>query len=99
MLFDFLKSGKKKKRSFGWKYSLILLKLLSAVFVGLLIALIFQAFMNYRYFSFMFLFLTVCWAFFVLVKKLGFLGVLLVDLLFILMIVLMKVYIVIADSE
>ena len=80
------------------KYALILFKLFSAVFIGLLFSIIGQALINYRYFAFFFLFLTVSFAFFTMVKKLGFLGVLLVDLLFILMIVLMKVYIIIADS-
>ena len=80
------------------KYALVLLKLFSALFIGLLFSVIGQAFIHYRYFAFCFIFLTVSFAFFTMVKKLGFLGVLLVDLLFILMIVLMKVYIIIADS-
>ena len=80
------------------KYLLILFKILSALFVGVFISLIGQALMNYGYFSFMFLFLTVFFAFFSLVKKLEILGVLLVDLLFILMIVLIKVYIMMADK-
>ena len=54
--------------------------------------------MQYRYFAFFFIFLTVSVAFFTLVRKIGFLGVLLVDLLFILMIILMKIYVVIADK-
>ena len=94
-----LKSSKEKKSSSRvGKYLLMLFKLLSAVFVGILISLIGQALMNYGYFSFMFLFLTGFFAFFTMVKKLGVLGVLLVDLLFILMIILIKVYIVIADN-
>ncbi|MDE0118383.1 MAG: hypothetical protein OXM55_00045 [Bdellovibrionales bacterium] len=87
------------ERSFGTKkYFLILFKVFSALFVGILISLIGQALMNYGYFSFMFLFLSVFFAFFTLVKKLKILGVLLVDLLFILILVLMKVYIVMADK-
>ena len=93
------KLGREKKSFSGsGKYLLVLFKLFSAVFVGILISLIGQALMNYGYFSFMFLFLTVFFAFFTMVKKLKFLGVLMVNLLFILMIVLIKVYIVIADS-
>ena len=79
-------------------YALLFFKLLSAGFIGLLIALIGQALLDYRYFSFMFIFLTVGFAFFSLVKKFGVLGVVLVDLLFILLLVLIKVYIVIADG-
>lgn len=80
------------------RYALFLFKLLSALFIGIFFSVIGQALIEYRYFAFFFIFLTVSFAFFTMVKKLGFLGVLLVDLLFILMIVLMKVYIIIADS-
>ena len=86
------------QKSVGRTFTLFVFKILSAVFTGLLIAVIFQALMDYRYFSFMFLFLTVCFAFFTMVRKWGFLAVLLVDLLFILLLVLAKVYIMIADK-
>ena len=79
-------------------YALLLFKILSACFTGVLIALIGQALLDYRYFSFMFIFLTVGFAFFSLVKKFGVLGVILVDLLFILLLVLIKVYIAIASN-
>lgn len=87
-----------RKTSLIRRYVLVLFKLFSALFIGLLFSVIGQALIHYRYFSFFFIFLTVSFAFFVMVKKMGFLGVLLVNLLFILMIVLMKVYIVIADN-
>ena len=89
-------SGQNKSRM--GRFALFCIKILSSAMVGLMIALIFQALMNYRYFSFMFLFLTVFFAFFAMVKKLDFLAVLLVDLLFILLLVLAKVYIMIADK-
>ena len=80
------------------KYITFLFKLFSAVFTGVLLSIIGQSLMGYGYFSFMFIFLTVSFAYFALVKKMGFLSVLLVDVFFILIIVLMKVYILIADS-
>ncbi len=91
------KSGGENKSRAG-RLGLFCIKIFSSAVVGLMIALIFQALMNYRYFSFMFLFLTVFFAFFAMVKKLDFLAVLLVDLLFILLLVLAKVYIMIADK-
>ncbi len=86
------------KMSLIGRYALFLFKLFSALCVGILFSVIGQALIHYRYFAFFFIFLTVSFAFFTMVKRLGFLGVLLVDLLFILMVVLMKVYIIIADS-
>ena len=91
-----LKPG--KKASFIKKYITFLFKLFSTVFFAFLLSLIGQALLNYSYFSFVFIFLTVSFAFFNLVKKMGFLGVLLVDVFFILIIVLAKVYILIADG-
>lgn len=87
-----------KKMLFLKKYITFLFKLFSAVFIGVLLSIIGQALMNYRYFSFMFILLTVSFAFFTLVKKLGFLSVLLIDVFFILIIFLIKVYILIADG-
>ena len=77
---------------------LFLFKLLSAIMVGLMISLIGQALLKYSYFSFMFIFLTGFLAFFPMVKKLEFPGVLCVDMLFIFIILLVKVYIVFADK-
>ena len=88
----------KTKVSLIGKYTLVFFKLFSALFTGILFSIIGQALVNYSYFSFFFIFLTVSFAFFTMVKKLEFLGVLLVNLLFILIIVLMKVYVVIADN-
>ena len=90
----------KTKNKVPWiiQYTLFPFKLFSAIVIGVIISLIGQALISYSYFSFMFIFLTVFFAFFTLVKKMGFLGVLLVDLLFVLMIVLLKVYIMVADS-
>lgn len=87
-----------KNMSFLKQWAAFLFKLLSAVFIGLLLSVIGQALINYSYFSFVFVFLTVSFAFFSLVKKMGFLGVLLVDAVFVLIILLIKVYIVIANS-
>ena len=80
------------------KYITFLFKLFSAVLTGIFLSIIGQSLMDYSYFSFMFIFLTVSFAFFTLVKKMGFLSVLLVDVFFILIIFLMKAYILIADS-
>ena len=91
----------KSKRKMSWikKCTLFLFKLLSAIIVGFFASLIGQALMEYNYFSFMFIFLTVWFAFFTLIKKLGFLGVLFIDLLFILIIVLIRFYIIMADGR
>ena len=91
-------SKSKKKISWIKKSILLLFKLLSAIIAGFFISLIGQALMKYSYFSFMFIFLTGCFAFFTLIKKLRFLGVLFIDLLFVLIIVLIRLYIIIADG-
>ena len=86
------------RKSLFRKYALVIFKTVSAVFTGLLIALAGQALFSYRYFSFMFIFLTAGAGFFSLTKKLGFLGILLVDLLFVFVLILIKVYIMMADT-
>ena len=88
---------KSRKSILSW-YALFFLKLISATLVGFALAVIGQALIGYRYFSLFFIFLTISFAFFTLVKKLGYLGILLIDVCFILLLVLAKVYIVIADS-
>ena len=78
--------------------TLIFIKILSAFFVAGLISFIFQILIGYGYFSFMFVFLTVFSAFFTLIKKLQIFGVLCVDMLFILFILGLRIYILIADK-
>lgn len=80
------------------KYILLLFKTLSAIITGVFMSLIGQAIINYSYFSFMFVFLTAFFAFFTLVKRMGFLSVLLIDLSFILITMLLKVYILMANK-
>ena len=94
MLEETVKKQKSKKK----KYLILIFKLFSAIAVGVFMSLIGQALINYSYFSFMFIFLTVCLAFWALVKKMEFLAVLLVDLFFILTIFIVKVYIVISAN-
>ncbi len=88
----------KKRKFMARRLVLLLFKLFSAMAVGVFIALVGQALINYSYFSFMFIFLTVLLSFWTLVKKWDFLGVLLVDLFFILMIIIVRLYIVISAS-
>ena len=88
----------KKQKSKIAKYLILVFKLLSAIALGLCLSMIGQALIGYSYFSFMFIFLTVCLAFWALIKKLDILAVLLVDLFFVLMIFIVRVYIVISDS-
>ncbi len=78
--------------------ALIIIKILSAGFVAGLISFVCQVLIGYGYFSFMFIFLTVFTAFFTLIKKLHIFGVLCVDMLFILFILGLRVYILIADK-
>ena len=89
----------KRKLSIFNKYSLFLFKLFSGIALGIFISLIGQAILKYSYFSFMFIFLTVFAGFFKVVRKVNFLGVLLVDLIFILMIVLLRFYIIFSNSQ
>ena len=77
---------------------LICVKILSACFIAVLISFIGQVLIGYGYFSFMFIFLTVFSIFFTLTKKLRILGVLLVNLLFIMMLLALRIYILIADK-
>ena len=77
---------------------LFVIKVLSACFVAGLISFICQILIGYGYFSFMFIFLTVFSAFFTLIKKLQIFGVLFVDLLFILFILGLRIYILVADK-
>jgi len=88
-----------KKQAWYMKYALFPLKVISALLVAAFISLVGKALLHYGYFSFMFLFLTVFFAFFKLVRKLSFMGILFVDWIFILMVVLVKLYIVIADKS
>ena len=93
-----LSHGKKKRSFLKARYIVFPFKVFSALTIGLFIALFFQALLGYAYFSFMFIFLTVVFAFFTMVKKLKFLGVLLIDLLFVLMIILARLYIVLSNN-
>ena len=77
---------------------LIIVKILSAGFVAGLISFVCQVLIGYGYFSFMFIFLTVFIAFFTLIKKLQIFGVLFVDMLFILFILGLRIYILLADK-
>ena len=78
--------------------ALIIIKILSAGFVAGLISFVCQVLIDYGYFSFMFIFLTVFTTFFTLIKKLQIFGVLCVDMLFILFILGLRVYILVADK-
>ena len=89
---------KPKKRSKKRKSLLLIFKLFSALAIGIFMAMIGQALINYSYFSFMFIFLTVFLSFWTLVKKKDFLTILLVDLFFIFLLLIVRVYIVISDS-
>ena len=93
-----LENKVRKQKSKKSKYFILIFKLFSAIAVGVFISLIGQALINYSYFSFMFMFLTVSVAFWALVKKMEFLAILLVDLFFILMIFIVRVYIVISAN-
>lgn len=92
-------SKKKRKVSIFNKYLLFIFKLFSGIILGLFISLIGQAIIHYGYFSFMFIFLTVFAGFFRVVRKMNFLGILLVDLIFILMIVLLRFYIIFSNNQ
>ena len=77
---------------------LFIFKLLSAGFTALLLAFIGQVLISYSYFSFMFVFLSVFFAFLRLVTRLRFIGVLCVDLLFILALLALRIYVFMADK-
>ena len=82
-----------------WKVMFVFLfKMVSAVGVGLFLAILGQILIDYRYFSFMFILLSGFFAFFSLTKKLKFVGTLVIDLVFVLIILLGRLYIHIADK-
>ncbi len=85
----------KEKKRYG-RYLLFLFKILSAGGVSFFFSLLGHVLIGYSWFSFMFVFLTVWFAFFTLVGKLQLLGVLAVDVLFILIILLLRMYITMA---
>ena len=80
------------------KILVFLFKCLSAAGIGLFLAILGQVLIDYRYFSFMFILLTAFFAFFTLTKKMQFLGVLVIDLIFTLIVLLIWAYIYIADK-
>ncbi len=73
-------------------------KLLSAVCLSLFISILAQELIKYGTLSFVFIFITVFFAFFGLVKNLKFLGVLMLDLALVLLILLSKLYLTIANA-
>ena len=75
------------------KYFLWVFKAASALGVGVFFALLGRAFIGYSHFSFMFVFLTVFFAFLNLIGKLKWVGVFLVDGLFVLLIILVQMYV------
>ncbi len=78
--------------------ALFVFKILSGFGLGVFLSVLGQALIGYRYFSFMFVFLTVFFAFFILTRNLQWVGVLMIDLVFLLLVVLMRLYVVMADK-
>ena len=68
-------------------------KIFSAVGLGIFLAILGQAFVGYGMFSFVFIFLTVFFAFLSLIRKLQFFGVLSVIILIMLLVFFGRMYI------
>ncbi len=81
------------------RFSLILFKLISSVLVGFFFSILGKVLIGYSHFSFMFIFLTVFFAFFNLIARLQFLGIFLVDILFIVIIGMAHLYIMTAYNS
>lgn len=77
---------------------LFFFKALGALVLGIFLAVLGQELIQYRYFSFVFIFLTVFFSYFVLTKKLRWLGVCVVDIVFVVFVLLARWYVVMSNS-
>ena len=77
---------------------LFVFKTLSAAVLGIFLAVLGQALIQYRYFSFIFILLTGFFSYFVLTKNLRWLGVCVVDILFVLFVLLVRWYVVLSSA-
>lgn len=85
-----------KRKNWYLKYFLWIFKIFSAAGLSIFLAILGQAFIGYGIFSFIFIFLTVFFAFLSLVRKLQFFGVLLVIILIVLLVFFSRMYVIAA---